>query len=150
SDHAVRGWTVHDPGVEFRSQTGGSSANVAGGRSVVTVWTTRVTHTMLTQARDGAQAPKLNQMPLKDEFPRPHSDGDTSLPVTADFRTADWWEDQGGEVFVRSVLVDYSYADYGVRPTLEDEARFDISIESLNKWNSDDYLESGAVRFVPP
>lgn len=134
------GWTAHDPGIEFRSEV---RAGVAGagialrGDSDFYVYN-RLENSLIfaTQGRstndgNGApQRPRLYEMSLTDSFPDVSAnDGDTAAPVKADFRTADTWDEDGGEITVRTVVIDYSYTAGASSQTLK------VSVEALQLWD---------------
>ena len=75
------------------------------------------------------------------------NDGDSSAPVVADVRMAEHWDDEGRQLTVTSVVVDYSY-NPNITP-LSTYNRFDISVEALQNPGSSTVVTSSVQSFVP-
>ena len=82
-------------------------------------------------------SPQVN-FPLTTE-----NDGDSGAPVSATYRSNDWWAPQGSEVTVSGVTIDYSAA-----PSVQDGA-LTMSIEALNPVDDNRVRTSASVEFTP-
>lgn len=81
------------------------------------------------------------------------ADADSGLPVVASWTSAEVWGEDGTELTVRSVLVDYSFdTDARIQTSLGGGVvpnRFDISVQAIQNAESTTTVESTAVPFVP-
>lgn len=79
-------------------------------------------------------------------------DADSALPVVASFQSAEWWAEDGNEVAVRGLLVDYSY-DSDSRLASEFGAtahnRMAVSVEALQPADGTAVAQSTAIVFAP-
>lgn len=63
-------------------------------------------------------------------------DGDLTTPVIATFQSAEFWAPEGRDVFVRALIIDYSYdTDAAVVTALGAEVpnKFDLTVEALQR-----------------
>lgn len=110
---------------------------------------------------NGGRAPRVYVINSRQEYPHvpvgtisPPSigsytllDGDTSLPVVADFRTAEYWDPKGRQLRVTDVAVDYSY-NPNITP-LATYNKFDLTVEAMQDTNSAVVLASTSQTFTP-
>lgn len=77
-------------------------------------------------------------------------DGDSGAAVTADYQSSDWWVANGGQVVVRSVLVDYTYnSNPAIASSVSSPNHFDISIMATEPEDGTAVSESTAISFTP-
>lgn len=75
------------------------------------------------------------------------NDGDTSLPVIAEARTAEHWDQEGRQLTVTEIVVDYSY-----NPNLTPAStynKFDLTVEALQSPGSTTVNASTSITFTP-
>lgn len=77
-------------------------------------------------------------------------DGIAGLPVVADFRTGEVWDEAGDRMTVQSVIVDYSFVNAALAGATYGSPTFDVSVESIQANGSTVVDASTAITFTPP
>lgn len=149
--------TCHDPGIEFRADPGVDDAGTRDGSALSRrgdgnfyVWRRGENAMVFTTQGSTAhtEAPKFYEMDLKGSFPDyTHNDGDTGATVKADFRTADYWDPEGQEIYVDGIFLDYAYSPNGSQSTNQTVT---VEIESLQLTEEAAPRAGGSVTFTPP
>lgn len=77
-----------------------------------------------------------------DDYAMP-GDGSTT-PLTAEFSTPEWWDEQGHEVKVQQVIVDY----VGWNCNADGNAGFTVEVDMLHRWQAIDTEYGSALTVV--
>lgn len=159
-------WTCHDPGIyysfnNFVSQSNNRLSGFEAIRSTrwlrpnvfsfvrdqYTLWFV-VSGSSIASGQELASAPKQYTMRLRPDMPDViHNDGDTGEKTKAEFQSAEIWGEDGEELFVRSVTVDYSYQNHN--QPVEEHSTFEINVEALNLFDQTSKHVSAPQKFVP-
>lgn len=100
----------------------------------------------ITTGGSDTQAPVIYKWLHDASFPSVTHDGDSSAPVTATFRTGDFFAPEGVQLEVHSVTVDYSYAPAQVGSS---QVQFDINVEMLSTDDDFATYASAVQSFTP-
>ncbi len=94
--------------------------------------------------------PRMYSLSAASDFPSSSFDGQSGTQVVADFRTGEVWDDEGGDISVQSVIVDYSFVNAAISGSTPGTPTFTISVESTQP-HKDTLVDPSATHvFTPP